>query len=103
MKRFAIKLTALVITGAMCFSLAGCDFLKGGSSRRDRDDDDDDDDGPKWYQTEETSSETSSEPSSEPTETEPSQSTPAPDTGYIETSAELTYPDHVATYEEIHP
>ena len=104
MKRFTIRFLALTLVGAMGLSLAGCSLL-GGSSRRKRDkDDDDDDDGPKWFIAE--TSESDPEPT-EPSATtliEPTQAPVRPSGSWVvETSDELTYPDHVATYDEIHP
>lgn len=93
MRKVMLKVTALAMAGAMCFSLASCSLF--GTGRRDRNDGD----GPKWFQTE-----PASEPSSDASEPDvtPAPAAVDPD-GYIATSDELTYPDHVPTYEEIHP
>lgn len=94
MNKKIVKILALILIMAMAFNAAGCnrieEFFDLGSSHgssRDRDDDDDDDeDEPE--ETDET------EETEEPDETQPV---------VIDVSDELTYPDHVPTYEEIHP
>ncbi len=93
MSKKITKLLAMLLILSMAFSIAGCSKIEeffdlGSSHRRERRrDDDDDDDEPD--ETEETE------------ETEPSETTPAPTVAPI--STDLTYPDHIPTYEEIHP
>ena len=101
MSRKITRILALLLALSMTYSIAGCskieDFFDlGGSSRSERRRDRDDDDADETEETEET----------DPTETliitdptEPSQTDPA----IVTTMADLTYPDHIATYEEIHP
>ena len=99
MSKKLTRVLAVILTLSMAFSIAGCssieDFFDLGNSnssherrRRDRDDDDDEPE-----ETEET------EPTETLTITEPTGTT-VPSSGEL---ADLTYPDHVATYEEIHP
>ena len=95
MSKRIVKILSLILIMAMAFNIAGCnkveEFFDLGSShgsRRDRDRDDDDE-PEETEETEET----------EPGETEPDETDPA----VITISDELTYPDHVPTYDEIHP
>ena len=102
MSKKLTRVLAVILTLSMTFSIAGCsnieEFFDLGSSdsrherRRDRDDDDDTDETEETEETEPGTSESF-------TVTEPTETT-APSSGEL---ADLTYPDHVATYEEIHP
>lgn len=107
-KRVRTVISLLLIL-SMAFSIASCSALEdffdlgGGSSRsrreRNRDDDDDDDDDDR--RTTETS-----ETSETLEQTEPSTSETVPDHGGPVTDVAdngLTYPDHIPTYDEIHP
>lgn len=101
MKKFHIKLTALLVMAAMLFSLSACNARR---STKDSDDDDAVSGGAsKYCDSGETDSSVPQESSdaSYPDESQASQPDGLDD--YIETSDDLTYPDHVATAEEIHP
>lgn len=96
MNKKIVKIISLMLILVMAFNLAGCSTVEeffdlGRSHRRERNRDDDDDDADETEQTGETEV-------SEPDETEPDETQPAADL-----SDELTYPDHIPTYEEIHP
>lgn len=93
MKKTTVKMTALVCCAAIVMSLAGC--LGGAPRHRGRETDN----GNKidGGQTDPTTSYT--DPSSEPT-TAPSTN---PTDGKVTTADQLTYPDHVATFAEVHP
>lgn len=100
MSKRIVKILSLILIMAMAFNIAGCNKVEeffdlgsshGSSRDRDRDDDDDDDDD-EPDETEETEE-------TEPGETEPDETDPA----VVTISDELTYPDHVPTYDEIHP
>ncbi|MBR1798139.1 MAG: DUF885 family protein [Clostridiales bacterium] len=88
---------ALFLMLAMAFNIVGCSKIEeifdlNHNSRRERrrdDDDDDDEDVEETEETEETEPDT--------TETSETRPTVAP------SDTELTYPDHIPTYEEIHP
>ena len=95
MKDFTKRLTALVLVLAISASFTACNLSILNKGKID----DDDDGGGSWFKFGE------DEPDeSEPDETDPV-TTPPPYTPgeYIETSDELTYPDKVPTYEELHP
>lgn len=105
MKHLGRKLICVLMSVTLMLSLSGCSVLKeilaeptereyAGDSK------------PEW------SGETETEPSSKETdetdETRESRETSGtkpdePDGKYINTSKELTYPDHVASYDEVHP
>ena len=108
MKHFARKIACILLALSMMISLQGCTALKemlaepterqyAGNHK------------PEWgeettsEETEHTTEET--EPSeSETGETKETKPAEGPGDGkYIKTSDELTYPDHVASYEEVHP
>ena len=99
MNRKITRLLAVLLTLSMIFSIAGCskieEFFDLGDShrserrRRDRDDDDDPDETEETEETEETD------------QTDPSD--PVVTVAPPDVSDELTYPDHVPTYDEIHP
>lgn len=107
MKRFVRKLACILLAAAMMMSLQGCDALKemlaeptvreyAGDHK------------PEWSGS--TSNEETTPTTDETVETEETKKkatpTPAARKGngqYIETSDELTYPDHVASYKEVHP
>ena len=95
MKKHSVKMTALVCCVAIVMSLAGC---LGGAPRhngREKDSGNKIEGG----QTDPTvMTDPSAGPSSDPT-TSPSTNP----TGNVSTADELTYPDHVATYSEVHP
>ena len=100
MSRKITRLLALILTASMIFSIAGCskieeffDLGESSSRERRRDRDDDDDEPEETEETESTSSLTVSDPTPSPTPD------PATGTGF----EDLTYPDHVATYDELHP
>lgn len=95
MKDLTKRLTAAALILSICGSFTACNLSLLNKGKID----DDDEDGGSWFKFGE------SEPDeSEPDETDPV-TTPAPYTPgeYIETSDELTYPDKVPTYEELHP
>lgn len=108
MKRFARKFACVFLAAAMMLSLQGCDALKemlAEPTEREYAGDF----KPEWSE-----ESTPEESESMPTETEESGPAPTPTTKpeptqsprdgkYIKTSSELTYPDHVPTFKEIHP
>ena len=91
MNKKITKILALLLVFSMSLSVVGCsaaeEFFDLGKSHRERRRDDDDDDDPE--ETEETE------------ETEPSETDPVVVT--IPSDNDLTYPDHIPTYDEIHP
>ncbi len=94
MNKKILKTICLMLILAMAFNIAGCSAVEeffdlGKSHRRERNRDDDDDDPEETEETEET----------EPDETEPDDPQPT----VADVSDELTYPDHIASYAEIHP
>ncbi len=103
MNKKITKILALILVFSMVFGIAGCSKIEeffdlGGSSsreRRHRDDDDDED----TDETEETEETGTSETFTVVEPTTPTDST-VPPTGAL---ADLTYPDHIPTYEELHP
>ena len=112
MKKFAKKFACLLLTASMMVSLQGCSVLKemlaeptereyAGEFK------------PEWSgdstygESDPTESETTEE-TEETEETEATkgtskQPTKAPSGKYIKTSDELTYPDHVPSFDEVHP
>ena len=94
MKRLSLKVTALVCCLAVVFSMAGCTYSEPDGNH-----------GGRQYGTgtkQEGGRETDPTGMTDPTST--TVTTPAVNNGnYIPTSDTLTYPDHVASYEEIHP
>ena len=100
-KKIRVVLSMMLIL-AMAFNIAACSSIenffdldhssRSERSRRDRDRDDDDDDD-----------DDDAEPSEEPDETEPDETEPGETRPTVSVSDELTYPDHIASYEEIHP
>ena len=111
MKHYVRKLLCLLLAVSMMVSLQGCSALKemlAEPTERSYAGDH----KPEWGEdpTESTGKETTETDETEPSETEETESsnkpvpTQAPDDGkYINTSKELTYPDHVASYDEVHP
>ena len=94
MNRLSLKVTALVCCLAVVFSMAGCTNAEPDGSH-----------GGRQYGTgtkQEGGRETDPTGMTDPTST--TVTTPAVNNGnYIPTSDTLTYPDHVASYEEVHP
>ena len=99
MKDFSKRLTALLLVTAICASYTGCSLIAGKKSKKD-----DDEEGGSWFKF-------GTEESEESEPEEPEESDPAPTDPtvvytpgeYLPTSDDLTYPDHVATYDELHP
>lgn len=111
MKHYARKLLCLLLAVSMMLSLQGCSALKemlAEPTERHYAGDHKPEWGEEPTETEETEPTETDE--TEPTETEETEAskkpapTKAPDDGkYINTSGELTYPDHVASFDEVHP
>jgi|GEM_PF-434667 len=101
MNRKISRILALILAASISFNIAGCsaveDFLNldhDASEERDVDDEDDDED-------EEEEEEESRDKDSETEEThETEETSSASEDGDLE---ELTYPDHIAAYDELHP
>ena len=90
---------------AICASFTGCG-LATLFNQGSKDKDDDDDEGGSWYKFGQEDPDESDPDESDPDDTDPVVTDPTQPLvkgSYIETSDELTYPDHVATYDEIHP
>ena len=89
MKRLSVKVTALVCCAAFILSIAGCSGTGNSSGeRRNRD-------GSKPEGTVATDPTYVTDPSSGPSTVD--------NGNYIPTSDTLTYPDHVASFDEVHP
>ena len=95
MKHYARKILCLLLAVSMMISLQGCSALKEMLAEPTE----------RHY-----AGDHKTEWGEEPTETDETEAskkpapTQAPDDGkYINTSKELTYPDHVASFDEVHP
>ena len=101
MKDLTKRMTALLLIASMSASFAGCSLLEGKKSKSK---DDDDDDVGSWFLFGDDDTDESDPDESDPDVTVPVVTPPPYVPGeYIETSDMLTYPDHVATYDELHP
>ena len=99
MKKLSVKIIALACCASLLFSVAGCNTKPSGhSGGRDYGD------GTKPEGGRETNPTYVTDPTSDPTDptSDPTQN-PGNYSNFIPTSDELTYPDHVATFEEVHP
>ena len=92
MKKFSIKTIALICCSAIILSLAGCSGTNNRSSGRKK----------AGNSKPEGTTETDQTYSSTVDSSDPTGSNPGSG-NYIPTSDKLTYPDHVATYDEVHP
>ena len=95
MKKNSVRTTALVCCVAIVMSLAGC---LGGAPRHVGTEQTD---GVK-IDGEQTDPTVMTDPSADPS-VDPTDVQPTNPTGNVSTADELTYPDHVATYAEVHP
>ena len=111
MKKYVRKLLCALLAASLMLSLSGCNVIKemlAEPTEREYAGDH----KPEWSG----ETETETEPTDETEETEETEETKRPketketkpsgsqrDGKYIKTSDELTYPDHVASYDEIHP
>jgi uncharacterized protein (DUF885 family) len=109
MKKYVRKLLCALLAASLILSLSGCNVIRemlAEPTEREYAGDH----KPEW------SGETETEPTDETEETEETEETRRPketeetkpsggqhDGKYIKTSNELTYPDHVASYDEVHP
>ncbi|MBO4680430.1 MAG: DUF885 family protein [Clostridiales bacterium] len=114
MKHLIRKITCFLLAATMIMSLSGCSVLKdllAEETEREYAGDH----KPEWGYGSETTEETETttretEETTEPSETDETKETSGTtvpggsrDGKYIRTSNELTYPDHVASYDEVHP
>ena len=105
MKNFKTKLLAVICCVAVALSMTACGGSRHGSSgggrRTESGTKPEGGRGTDPTYTSETGTDPTSDPTTDPT-TDPT-SGPGGYGNYIPTSDTLTYPDHVATYEEVHP
>ncbi|MBR2295747.1 MAG: DUF885 family protein [Clostridiales bacterium] len=119
MKKYSTRFLALLLVAAMIIPAASCSKLSDvldlehrptDKKERDKDEDEDEDEEEEEEESEETEETDASDgsevtdPSAEPSESNVSTTvaTPTPDPAWGDLEP-LTYPDHIATYDEIHP